>query len=91
MIVYERLTFESFQRKMKVFGISYKDKTHLEGYPVVRFEDDKPATLNPVYCWCEDTLGDNWIWSNSPHDDCAEIYFKNSNDAVMCKLLFAST
>lgn len=96
-MIYTQLTHESFQRKLSAFGLTLKTRKDIEKYPCVSLSGDyeipaEPdsafARLNEAYAWLDANLGDNWIWSTSLVTGRPDIYFKNTDDALVFKLMF---
>lgn len=88
MNTYKSLTYDSFERKLKVFNLTLKNKKDAEKYPSVRLNSDDIEYVDTVCYWCQEMFGDNWIWSNPSQSDRFYIYFKDKEAAFMCKLAF---
>lgn len=88
MFTYKSLTFDSFERKLKVFGFTLKNRKNLEEYPFIRLASDDIEYVDEVCFWCQEKFGDNWIWSSPTQTNRFYIYFLHADDAFMCKLAF---
>jgi hypothetical protein len=96
---YPQLTFESFQRKLLVFGLTLKTRKDIEKYPMISLSAEYEVAsapdavferVNEAYTWLDETLGDNWIWSTSLVTGRPDIYFLNQEDAFLFKLRFTT-
>jgi cbb3-type cytochrome oxidase cytochrome c subunit len=87
-ITYQSLTHDSFQRKLKVFGLTLKNKKDIEKYPFIRLASDDIEYVDEVCYWCQQQFGDNWIWSAPSQLNRFYIYFLTTEDAFLCKLAF---
>lgn len=76
----------SINRKMTKLGLKpVRGSIKLDGLQSARIiQDDAPQAQQ----WCEDHFGDNWIWSSPIQDRYTELYFANTEDALLFKLTF---
>lgn len=80
MITYEYLTYDSFERKLKSFGITIKNRKEIEKYASINLLSDDAEYVTKVCNWCEERFGDNWIWSNTAQR--LTLYFEDPADAT---------
>lgn len=88
MITYKHLTHDGFQQKLKIFGLTLKNKKDIEKYPFIRLKSDEIDYVDEICLWCQTNIGDNWIWSSATQTNRFYIYFINDADAFLCKLRF---
>ncbi len=75
--------------KIKTFGITQTNfKEKLKEYPHVRIFTSDTV---PKYVWCEQELGNNWIWAAPFQTGYVDMYFIHTEDAVTFKLKFLHT
>ena len=75
----------SLHRRLKIFNVDHKSPQRVEDFPSVRIHDDDQSE---AYEWCHTNFGENWIWSSLLQTDYTDIYFLNSEDALLFKLRF---
>ena len=81
------LTEESLRRKLRNFNVAPTGShDSLNDYTCIEIPENDISEL--IYEWCQDNLGDNWIWSNPPQTDYVKLWFKSEYDAVVFKLKF---
>jgi len=78
--------FWNLDKKMKVFGISVSHfKEEIKKYPKVRISI---VGSDCKYKWCQEELGNNWIWSSQASTNYVDMYFLHKDDAIIFKLKF---
>jgi len=82
------ITGASFIRRKAIFKVDYTNpKSSLKDYPSARICDDYQYE---AYEWLDETFGENWIWSSPIQTDYTDIYFLQTEDALLFRLRFES-
>lgn len=79
----------SIDRRVKALGIDVKNtRKSAEKLHNVKISDDQ---FSDAYHWCNEHLGDRWIWARWLNEDNINIYFESSEYAILFALKFQTS